>query len=339
MTEQEFMLSDAVSRAVLVSAPEGILVVNREGRIVLVNSQTEELLQYGSGELLGMDFEAVLPEIFGKEHERQIASCAEGTEAKPIRAGLELVARRKDGTEMLLELSVSAVNEQSEPLVCCVLREASSARQNEQERNLPGQEDETAKHFRWMVENSDDVLCIRGADGRVRYASPSIERVMGYKQEEVIGGIGMEMVHPEDRASVENAMNEFWKRPGARDSIQYRARHANGSWVSLEVVAYNLLDDPEVQGVVLNGRDISKRKEEEELLEEAILGLQEAAADTTALSGMLLVCASCKNIKNEVGIWERIEEFIRGRARVEFSHGICPECAKYWYGDYIKREK
>jgi len=331
MTEQEFMLSDAVSRAVLVSAPEGILVVNRAGKIVLVNGKTAELLQYRPDEMLGMDFEAVLPEFFRHEHERQIAGYAEGIEAKASRGELELIARCKDGKEVLIEMSVCSVNDDGRPLVCCVLREAPVTRQTELDRNR------AAKHFRWMVENSHDVLCIRGADGKVRYASPSIERVMGYKQEEVIGATGLELVHPEDRATVENAMNEFWKQPGGRGSIQYRARHANGSWVSLEVVAYNLLDDPEVQGVVLNGRDISKRKEEEELLEEAILGLQEAAADTTALSGMLLVCASCKNIKNEVGIWERIEEFIRSRTQVEFSHGICSECAKYWYGDYIKK--
>ncbi len=330
MTEQEFMLSDAVSKAVLVSAPEGILVVNRAGKIVLVNGKTAELLQYVPEEMLGMDYESVLPEFFRYEHERQIAGAANGREAKPSRGELELVARCKDGKEVLIEMSVCAVNEEEGPLVCCVLREA-SARQIEQERN------ETGKHFRLMVENSHDVLCIRGADGKVRYASPSIERVMGYKQEEVIGGTGLELVHPEDRANVENAMHAFWKRPGARDSIQYRARHANGSWVSLEVVAYNLLDDPEVQGVLLNGRDISDRKREEAVLEEAILGLQEAAAIGNPLSGMLLVCASCKNIKNEKGIWERIEEFIRSRTQVEFSHGICPECAKYWYGDYIKK--
>jgi PAS domain S-box-containing protein len=331
MTEQEFMLSDAVSKAVLVSAPEGILVVNRAGKIVLMNGKTAELLQYRPDEMLGMDYEAVLPEFFRHEHERQIAGCAEGREAKPSRGELELVARRKDGKEVLIEMSVCSVNEEDGPLVCCVLREAPSGRQTEQERNR------AARHFRLMVENSHDVLCIRGADGKVRYASPSIERVMGYKQEEMIGGTGLELVHPEDRATVENAMHEFWKRPGGRGSIQYRARHANGSWVSLEVVAYNLLDDPEVQGVVLNGRDISDRKREEAVMEEAILGLQEAAALGNPLSGMLLVCASCKNIKNEVGIWERIEQFIRSRTQVEFSHGICPECAKYWYGDYLKK--
>jgi len=157
---------------------------------------------------------------------------------------------------------------------------------------------------------------------------------MGYKQEEMIGTTGFELVHPEDRDTVENALNEFWKRPGARDSIQYRARHANGSWVSLEVVAYNLLDDPEVRGVVLNGRDISARKREETQLEQLIVELQEGAAKVDPLTGLLLICASCKNVKNELGIWQRIEEFIRKRTKVEFSHGMCPECMAYWYPEY-----
>jgi len=82
---------------------------------------------------------------------------------------------------------------------------------------------------------------------------------LGYRQEEIIASIGFELLHPEDRSTAENALNEFWKNPGARDSIQYRARHANGSWVSLEVVAYNLLDHPDIRGVDINGRDITER--------------------------------------------------------------------------------
>ena len=237
-------------------------------------------------------------------------------------------AVRKDGAELFLEMSVGAVEVRGGNLVCCVLRKAPSPKQSEQGSN------EEAEHFRLMVENSHDMLCIRNADGRVRYTSPSIERVMGYKQEEMIGTTGFELVHPEDRDTVENALNEFWKRPGARDSIQYRARHANGSWVSLEVVAYNLLDDPEVRGVVLNGRDISARKREETQLEQLIVELQEGAAKVDPLTGLLLICASCKNVKNELGIWQRIEEFIRKRTKVEFSHGMCPECMAYWYPEY-----
>lgn len=184
---------------------------------------------------------------------------------------------------------------------------------------------------RLMVEHSDDILTIRDADGRIRYTSPSFHRVMGYTQGEMIGATGFELLHPEDRPNVESAMAEFWKTPGARDSIQYRARHANGSWVSLEVVAYNLLDHPIVQGVVLNGRDISKRKQDEAVKDQLIWELQQALAGVNTLSGVLPICASCKKIQNEDGGWRQIELFLRERAQVEFSHGMCPECSRLWF--------
>src|SRR5713101_3137403 len=179
--------------------------------------------------------------------------------------------------------------------------------------------DEACQRFRTIVENSQDVLCIRDADGRVRYASPSIQHVLGYSQEQLVGSTGLELLHPDDRSTVENAMQKFWKNSGARGSMQYRALHANGSWVSLEVVAYNLLDDPEVRGVVTNGRDISERKQ--------------ADAETKANSstGHLSICASCKKIKKETGRWQQIETYIRERFQIEFSHGMCPACAKLWY--------
>lgn len=184
---------------------------------------------------------------------------------------------------------------------------------------------------RLVVEHSDDILTIRDADGRIRYTSPSFHRVMGYKQEEVIGETGFDLLHPEDRANVLTAMDEFMKSPGARDSIQYRARHANGSWVSLEVVAYNLLDHPVIQGVLISGRDISNRKRDEAVKDQLIWELQQTLAVLNTLTGVLPICASCKKIQNEDGSWQQIELYIRERAQVEFSHGMCPECTRLWF--------
>ena len=76
---------------------------------------------------------------------------------------------------------------------------------------------------RLMVEHTEDILTIRDADGRIRYTNPSFQPVMGYKQEEMIGETGFDLIHPEDRANVLQALDEFVKAPGARDSIQYRA--------------------------------------------------------------------------------------------------------------------
>jgi PAS domain S-box-containing protein len=184
---------------------------------------------------------------------------------------------------------------------------------------------------RLVVENSDDILTIRDADGRIRYTSPSFHRVLGYKQEEMVGATGFDLIHPEDRPNVLTAMDEFMKTPGARDSIQYRARHANGSWVSLEVVAYNLLDHPVIQGVLINGRDISNRKRDEAVKDQLIWELKQALASLDTLTGVLTICSSCKKIENEGGSWQQIELYIRERAPVEFSHGICPECSRLWF--------
>jgi PAS domain S-box-containing protein len=190
------------------------------------------------------------------------------------------------------------------------------------------------EQMRLLVENSEDILTIRDADGRIRYMSPSIHRVLGYTQEDLVGSIGFDLLHPDDRSAVESAFAEFWKTPGARDSIQYRARHANGSWVSLEVVAFNMLDDPAVRGVVLNGRDISERKNEGAGKDQLIAELQQTLARAKTLSGVLPICASCKKIQNESGNWQQIEIYLRERAQVEFSHGMCPECARLWFPDH-----
>jgi len=324
------MLTDAASKAVLVSAPEGLLVFDLEGRIVFVNAQIEELFGYAPGELLGQSLEVLLPVLFWEMRERQSAASLPAPGLPTERSGLEQMGYRKDREEILVQVSVGHVDAHDRALACGIVRQIDSLQQ--EDRTLS----ELNDHFRQMVENSHDILTIRDADGRVRYTSPSIHHVLGYKQEELIGSTGFELVHPEDRATVENALAEFWKSPGARGSIQYRAKHANGTWVSLEVVAYNLLDHPVIRGVVINGRDISQRKQEEAGKDQMIADLQQTLANVKTLTGVLPICASCKKIQ-EAGNWQQIESYIRDRSQVEFSHTMCPECAELWYPDLYQR--
>ena len=306
-------------------------MANREGQVALVNAQTEDLFGYGPGELLGLHFTVLLPQLFGEEHERQIDGHTRAPGLRRGRVGLELRGVRKDGSEVLLEMSLCSVDVQDGPLVCCVLRKIAGP------KPLGHPSREVEQHFRLMVENSHDILTIRDADTRVRYTSPSIHRVLGYRQEEIIGSTGFELIHPEDRSNVETALNEFWKSPGARDSIQYRARHANGSWVSLEVVAYNLLDHPDIRGVLINGREITERVHTEAESERVIAELQEAISKLDTLTGLLTICASCKKIHAENGSWQQIESYIRDRSQVEFSHTMCPECSMIWYPDHHQK--
>jgi hypothetical protein len=97
------------------------------------------------------------------------------------------------------------------------------------------------------------------------------------------------------------------------------------------VLAYNLLDHPVIQGVLISGRDISNRKRDEAVKDQRIWELRQALDDTNTLAGLLPICASCKKIQNEDGNWQQIELYLREHAPVEFSHGMCPECTVLWF--------
>jgi PAS domain S-box-containing protein len=162
--------------------------------------------------------------------------------------------------------------------------------------------------------------------------------MLGYKQEEIVGSTCFELIHPEDRDVVLGALDELVKTPGARDSVQCRARHAEGFWMTFEIVASNLLDHPEVKGVVINGRHIVDREKREARKDQLIAELKETLTGLNTLSGILRICASCKKIQEESGNWQQIEAYVRDHAQVEFSHGICPECTSYWYPEHAQEK-
>lgn len=80
--------------------------------------------------------------------------------------------------------------------------------------------------------------------------------------------------------------------------------------------------------------DITDRKQAEADRDKFILKLQETLDRVKTLSGLLPICAHCKNIRNDKGYWSQIETYIRDHSEAEFSHGICPECAKKFYPDF-----
>ncbi len=141
------------------------------------------------------------------------------------------------------------------------------------------------KRFRSLVQNSSDIITILEGEGTISYESPSIERILGYEVEELIGKNAFEYVHPEDRETVESVFAAALQTSGDAVTLEFRFRHANGSWVTLEAVGRNLLSDPAVAGFVVNSRDITQRKQQEErlrLLERAIAASSNGISITDA---------------------------------------------------------
>ncbi|MBM3303431.1 MAG: hypothetical protein FJY85_26225, partial [Deltaproteobacteria bacterium] len=77
--------------------------------------------------------------------------------------------------------------------------------------------------------------------------------------------------------------------------------------------------------------EIAERMRAEQEKESLISELQQALAKVKKLSGLLPICASCKNIRDDRGYWQQIESYIRDHSEADFSHGICPECARKLY--------
>jgi diguanylate cyclase (GGDEF)-like protein/PAS domain S-box-containing protein len=115
------------------------------------------------------------------------------------------------------------------------------------------------RHFRALVEHGTDLVAVLDAAGAVRYASPSHARVLGVPPDALLGTDPLAGVHPDDLARVREALGALRARPGATVELECRYRHVDGPWRTMTVTGTNLLDDPDVAGVVLNSRDVTER--------------------------------------------------------------------------------
>jgi two-component system cell cycle sensor histidine kinase/response regulator CckA len=106
-------------------------------------------------------------------------------------------------------------------------------------------------------------------DGLIRYVNASVEQVLGYPREFIGGKNVLEYIHPEDLPRVAGGLRHRAQTPGVGTVMEFRIRHADGSWRTLEANAHNLLDEPAVQGLLVTGRDVTDRKELEEQLRQA----------------------------------------------------------------------
>ncbi|HEX6369395.1 MAG TPA: PAS domain S-box protein [Longimicrobium sp.] len=124
-------------------------------------------------------------------------------------------------------------------------------------------------HFRRLIENSQDTICIVAPSGAMTYMSPSSMGMLGYPPEALVGKSAFEFIHPDDAPQVAAEIERVFATPGFVGHVEYRFRHADGSWRYVEAFGQTLSPDSADEGLVANTRDVTERRLAEEALRRA----------------------------------------------------------------------
>ncbi len=115
--------------------------------------------------------------------------------------------------------------------------------------------------FRAIVESSSDTISIIDRNRRITFVSPAITTLLGLAPEEIVGSSFEELVHAEDLDAAMAAFQRAFSNPKGIERVELRLKRIDGAWREVEVIGRNYVDDPYVQGIVVNARDVSARNE------------------------------------------------------------------------------
>ncbi|MFA0962849.1 PAS domain S-box protein [Roseivirga sp. BDSF3-8] len=137
------------------------------------------------------------------------------------------------------------------------------------------------KRMQLLLENASEVIMIYESDNSVRYVSPSVERILGYSQQELVGRTDLEHVDPDYRDVFEDMFKDLHANPADSVTIQYVYHRKDGEDIWLEATGKNLLSDPAIQGILINTRDITERRraEQEQRMRSQMQALSENSPD------------------------------------------------------------
>jgi PAS domain S-box-containing protein len=128
---------------------------------------------------------------------------------------------------------------------------------------------ESRTRYEAFVRHSSDLVLAVDPSHRVIYASPASTAALGIEADQLIGRDVLELLHPEDTTQATAFLDDLLLTPGGSSTVPWQLRHAGGGWRRFEIAGSNLVQEPAVQGIVLNARDVSEREVLEERLRQA----------------------------------------------------------------------
>jgi PAS domain S-box-containing protein len=253
-------------RTLLESAPDAIVITDRRGEIVLVNRQAEIAFGYTREALQGQPIEVLVPPRFRHGHEAHREHYYAHARTRPMGAGLDLAAQRRDGSEFPTEISLSPVQSDGELLVISVIRDITERHRAAEALR------ESEERFRLLVQNVQDyAIFLLTPDGHVASWNAGAQRLMGYDEAAIVGQHFSRFYPPEDVAARKPQEELRVAAAEGRCADEGRRLRQDGSefWANTIITA---LRDPAgpLRGFAKVTRDVTARRELERQKDEFV---------------------------------------------------------------------
>lgn len=273
--EKILKMKDREYKSILAQFYEGTIVHARDTSILFANNKAQKILGIKENSLLGKKAEDVIKIFVDKD------SVEMNIEDFPVNI---VVATR----EKLRKYIVGIKRPDKNNITWCKINATPIFTKGDKidkvivtiieitERKKAGKNSiEVDEKFRQLIKNSFDMIVLLDSDGTQRFVSDSCEKILGYRSEELTNiSVIDRMIHPDDQEKTMVEFRNILNNNGV-GGTQYRHRHKNGGWVYLEAFGSNQINNPSINAVVLNVRDITDRKIAEEKLTENEARLKE----------------------------------------------------------------